>query len=70
MCAPDETVTARGRRTADPRTASELEKRILDALNRPGRTEGIRKIAARFGVNPNTVQRIKSPFVEAAAAGA
>ena len=32
------------------------------ALNAPGRTEGVRKIAARFGVNPSTVQRIGRPF--------
>jgi hypothetical protein len=25
-------------------------------LNKPGRTEGVRKIAARFGVDPGTVQ--------------
>ena len=39
-----------------------LEKRILEAPATPGRP-GMRKIAARFGVNPGTVQRISRPFV-------
>ena len=39
-----------------------LEKRILETLATPGRP-GVRKIAARFGVNPETVQRISRPFV-------
>jgi hypothetical protein len=39
-----------------------LEKRILAALKAPGRTEGVRKIAKRFGVDPSTVQRISRPF--------
>jgi len=37
----------------------------------PCRTEGIRKIAAKFGVNPSTVQRIGrpgGPFGDASAA--
>jgi DNA invertase Pin-like site-specific DNA recombinase len=58
-----------GKQLGRPRIAPELEKRILDALNKPGRTEGVRKIAARFGVDPSTVQRISnSPFDESAAA--
>jgi 2-dehydropantoate 2-reductase len=28
----------------------------------PNRTEGVRRIAARFGVDPSTVQRISRPF--------
>jgi hypothetical protein len=28
----------------------------------PGRTEGVPKIAKRFGVDPGTVQRISRPF--------
>jgi len=28
----------------------------------PGRTEGVRRIATRFGVDPSTVQRISRPF--------
>jgi DNA-binding MarR family transcriptional regulator len=39
-----------------------MEKAIRAALNKPGRTEGVRKIAARFGVDPGTVQRISRPF--------
>ena len=35
---------------------------ICEALNKPGRTEGVRKIAERFGVNAGTVQRISRPF--------
>jgi hypothetical protein len=35
-----------------------LEKAIRAALSKPGRTEGVRKIAARFGVDPSTVQKI------------
>jgi DNA invertase Pin-like site-specific DNA recombinase len=51
-----------GKQLGRPRIAPELEKRILGALKAPGRTEGVRKIAARFGVNPSTVQRIGRPF--------
>jgi hypothetical protein len=39
-----------------------LETAIREALRQPGRTEGVRKIAERFGVNPGTVQRISRPF--------
>jgi hypothetical protein len=42
--------------------AADLEKAIRAALNRPGRTEGVRKIATRFGVDRGTVQRISRPF--------
>jgi len=31
-------------------------------MEAPGRTEGVRKIAKRFGVDPGTVQRISRPF--------
>jgi hypothetical protein len=42
--------------------ASASEKRIHEALETPGRpSEG--KIAARFGVDLGTVQRISRPFV-------
>ena len=37
-------------------------ERIREALDKPGRTEGVRKIAVRFGVDPSTVQRISRPF--------
>ena len=51
-----------GKQLCRPRIAPDLEERILAALKAPGRTEGVRKIAARFGVNPSTVQRIGRPF--------
>jgi DNA invertase Pin-like site-specific DNA recombinase len=52
-----------GRRLGRPRIEADLEKRIRDALKA---SETIRGIAAKFNVNPSTVQRIKSPFVAAA----
>ena len=51
-----------GKQLGRPRIAPELEARILAALKVPGRTEGVRKIAKRFGVDPSTVQRISRPF--------
>jgi DNA invertase Pin-like site-specific DNA recombinase len=51
-----------GIRLGRPRIPADLEKRILAALRAPGRTEGVRKIAARFGVDPGTVQRVSRPF--------
>jgi DNA invertase Pin-like site-specific DNA recombinase len=51
-----------GKRPGRPRIAPEMEARILAALKTPGRTEGVRKIAKRFGVDPSTVQRISRPF--------
>jgi hypothetical protein len=45
-----------------------IDGAIGAALDRPGRTEGVRKIAARFGVDPGTVQRISRPFEGASAA--
>jgi DNA invertase Pin-like site-specific DNA recombinase len=51
-----------GKRLGRPPLAPELENRIREALNEPGRTDGVRKIADRFGVNPGTVQRISRPF--------
>ena len=55
-------VRSEGKKLGRPRIAPDLEKRILAALKAPGRTEGVRKIAARFGVDPSTVQRISRPF--------
>jgi DNA invertase Pin-like site-specific DNA recombinase len=43
-----------GKKLGRPPIASELEDAIRKALNKPGRTEGVRKIAERFGVNPGT----------------
>ena len=57
-----------GTRLGRPPIPAEVEKAIRAALDKPGRTEGVRKIAARFGVNPKTVQRISRPFASAAAA--
>ena len=51
-----------GKQLGRPRLPADLEQRILAALKAPGRTEGVRKIAARFGVDPSTVQRISRPF--------
>jgi DNA invertase Pin-like site-specific DNA recombinase len=57
-----------GKQLGRPPIPAELETRIRAALDKPGRTEGVRKIAARFGVNPKTVQRISRPVVGAAVA--
>ena len=50
-----------GKRLGRPSIAPELEQRIREALDRPGRP-GVRKIAALFGVDPSTVQRISRPL--------
>jgi hypothetical protein len=47
---------------AGPPFPPALENRIREALNEPGRTDGVRKIAERFGANPGTAQRISRPF--------
>src|SRR5262249_21385071 len=46
-----------GKQLGRPRIDPALEKRIREALKAPGRTEGVRKIAARFGISAKTVQR-------------
>lgn len=52
-----------GKRLGRPRIAADTEKRILAALNaRPETGDTVRKIAARFNVDPSTVQRINRPF--------
>jgi DNA invertase Pin-like site-specific DNA recombinase len=51
-----------GQTLGRPPIAPELEKRIHEALKAPGRKEGVRKIAARFGVAVGTVRRISRPF--------
>jgi DNA invertase Pin-like site-specific DNA recombinase len=53
---------AEGKQLGRPWIAPELEATILAALKAPGRTEGVRKIAKRFGVDPGTVQRVSRPF--------
>jgi DNA invertase Pin-like site-specific DNA recombinase len=57
-----------GTRLGRPPIAPDLERRIREALKAPGRTEGVRLIAKRFGVNPGTVQKISRPFDASAAA--
>ncbi len=59
-----------GKRLGRPPLAPALVSRIREALNKPGRTEGVRKIAARFGVDPGTVQRISRPFAGVSVAAA
>ena len=56
-----------GKRLGRPPIDPALEKRIREALAAPGRP-GVRKIAARFEINPGTVQRISRPFEASAAA--
>jgi DNA invertase Pin-like site-specific DNA recombinase len=63
-------VRSEGKRWGRPPIAPALEIRIRETLNKPGRTEGVRKIAARFGVDPSTVQRISRPFEDASIAAA
>jgi DNA invertase Pin-like site-specific DNA recombinase len=53
-----------GKQLGRPRIAEELEQRILATLKAGG---SVRKTAAKFGVDPSTVQRIKRPFDVAAA---
>jgi DNA invertase Pin-like site-specific DNA recombinase len=53
-----------GKQLGRPRIAEELEQRILDALKAGS---SVRKTAAKFNVDPSTVQRIKRPFDVAAA---
>jgi DNA invertase Pin-like site-specific DNA recombinase len=54
-----------GKQLGRPRIAPEIEQRILAA--RKGGLS-VRKTAAKFGVDPATVQRISHPFAEASAA--
>ena len=51
-----------------PRIAADVERRISAALKaRKDTGDSVRKIAARFGIDPSTVQRIARPFVGAVA---
>jgi DNA invertase Pin-like site-specific DNA recombinase len=62
---------AEGARLGRPPIPEAKREAILAALDKPGRTEGVRKIAARFGVDPATVQRIAArPFEGASVAAA
>jgi DNA invertase Pin-like site-specific DNA recombinase len=51
---------AAGAKLGRPRIPQKTEDAIRAALSQPGRP-GVRKIAAQFGVDPSTVQRISRP---------
>jgi DNA invertase Pin-like site-specific DNA recombinase len=53
---------AAGAKLGRPRIPQETEEAIRTALATPGRP-GVRKIAAQFGVDPSTVQRISARAV-------
>ncbi len=58
-----------GKHLGRPRLAADLERRISAALKARKETgDSVRKIAARFGVDPSTVQRISRPLDGAAVA--
>jgi DNA invertase Pin-like site-specific DNA recombinase len=57
-----------GKTLGRPRLAPDVEQRISAALKARNDTgDSVRKIAARFGIDPSTVQRIARPFADAAA---
>jgi DNA invertase Pin-like site-specific DNA recombinase len=56
-----------GTKLGRPTIPQVKEDAIRAALAEPGRP-GVRKIAARFGVDPSTVQRISRPFESASVA--
>jgi len=57
-----------GKTLGRPRLDADVERRISAALKARKETgDSVRKIAARFGVDPGTVQRISRPFAHAAA---
>jgi len=52
-----------GKTLGRPRIAADAERRISAALKaRKDTGDSVRKIAARFGIDPSTVQRIARPF--------
>jgi DNA invertase Pin-like site-specific DNA recombinase len=52
-----------GKTLGRPRIAADVERRISAALKaRKDTGDSVRKIAARFGIDPSTVQRIARPF--------
>ena len=57
----------RGKALRPSDNSHRVENAIREALSEPGRP-GVRKIAARFGVDPGTVQRISRPFEGASTA--
>jgi len=64
-----ESGTKTGKPIGRPRIAKKTEEAISKALKQPGRP-GVRKIAAQFGVDPGTVQRISKALASPFAAGA
>ena len=52
-----------GKRLGRPPLDAKLRERISAALRAPGRTEGVRVIAERFGVNASTVQATSAELV-------
>jgi DNA invertase Pin-like site-specific DNA recombinase len=56
-----------GAKLGRPTIPQATEDAIRDALAQPARP-GVRKIAAQFGVDPGTVQRISRPFQSASGA--
>jgi DNA invertase Pin-like site-specific DNA recombinase len=56
-----------GKRLGRPTIPAAIESAIRVTLAEPGRP-GVRKIAARFGVDPGAVQRISRPFEDASVA--
>ena len=63
-----------GKRLGRPPISPELENAIREALNKPGRTEGMRKIAERWSVpggRPKVSNcKLSGPMATSAAAGA
>jgi DNA invertase Pin-like site-specific DNA recombinase len=58
-----------GKKLGRPRIAADIEARILAALKaRKDTGDSVRRIAARFGIDSSTVQRISRPFDESTAA--
>ena len=52
-----------GKQLGRPRIAPDIERRISAALKaRKEIGDSVRKIAARFGLDPSTVQRISRPL--------
>ena len=57
---------AAGTKLGRPSLPKQKEDAIRAALSQPGRP-GVRKIAAQFGIDPSTVQRISRPASESEA---
>jgi hypothetical protein len=55
-------VIGAARHLGRPTIPQDTEDAIRAALSQPGRP-GVRKIAAEFGVDPSTVQRISRPAI-------